>query len=330
MQQPAHRMFNTSLTTCLVLLPSKKEDYDDEPYSKEESATIVDPEDYLHGDDLEGIPSLLNHPHFLLLYVPGKDEEKTKMKLVKPSTDPIHRRRIMKRVITASGDDNNQDVPLPHYALSHLWKTSKHGHQWEDIGLYVDDEYGNPVEPVSMRPEKRDTILALLRDHPDSYWWIDVLCARTDTPLDIMGDIYAQCSTCYAMIDCDDKTIPKLRHYMDRIPDQESYWKKRLKRLKMNDPQYEYTFKQYKQAVDVLDTFMERDWWKRVWTWQEMVLPREVVFLAETATEVSGTHMLDMESLSRLEKNLQTESFRLPGIYVIHFLHAISNSHFPL
>ncbi|CDH54777.1 predicted protein [Lichtheimia corymbifera JMRC:FSU:9682] len=290
---------------------NEKEDYDDEPYSKEESATIVDPEDYLH-DDLKGVPSLLNHPHFLLLYVPSKEEEKTKMRLVKPSTDPIHRRRIMKRVFTESGGDDN-DVPLPHYALSHLWKTSKHGDQWEDIGLYVDDEYGSPVEPVSMRPEKRDTILALLRDHPGSYWWIDVLCARTDTPLDIMGDIYAQCSRCYAMIDCDDKTIPEIRDYMDRIPDQESYWSKRLKRLKVDDPQYEYTFQQYKQAVDVLDTFMERDWWKRVWTWQEMVLPREVIFLAETANQVSGTHMLDMRLLARLEKNLQTESFRIPG-----------------
>ncbi|CDS06490.1 hypothetical protein LRAMOSA09018 [Lichtheimia ramosa] len=299
MQSPC--LFETSLTYNVI---SKKQDH--ETY-KEESATIVAPEDY--EDDLKGVPTLLDDPHFLLLYVPSKDEKNTKMKLVKPATDLYHRQRIMQRVIP-----DDKTTALPHYALSHLWKTSKFGHQWDDIGHYVDDEDGNPVEPVSMRPEKRDTILALLESHPDSYWWIDVLCARTDTPLDIMGDIYACCSRCYAMIDCDASTIPQIRDYMDRIPDQEGYWSKRLKRIQVNDPQYQPTLDQYKQAVDVLDTFMECDWWKRVWTWQEMVLPREVVFLAETAAHhVSGNHMLDMRLLTRLENNLQTESFRIPG-----------------
>ncbi|KAI7873963.1 hypothetical protein K492DRAFT_200340 [Lichtheimia hyalospora FSU 10163] len=301
----AHRILpEPSLTKCVLQHTKKDEHY--EHYSKEESATIVDSEDYAL-DDPKAVPSLLDEDKFLLLYVPPKDE-KTKMKLVKPSKDPYHKKRIMQRIIP----DGDSDMLLPHYALSHVWKISKPEDQWEKIGQYVDDEHGNPVKSIPMRSEKRNTILALLYDHPDSYWWIDVLCARTDTPLEIMGDIYACCSRCYAMIDGDAGTIPKIRQYMDRIPDQEGYWSKRLKRLRVDDPHYASTLDQYKQAVDVLDTFMERDWWKRVWTWQELVLPREVVFLAETANQVSGINMLDMQLLARLEKNLQTESFRKP------------------
>ncbi|CDH58050.1 predicted protein [Lichtheimia corymbifera JMRC:FSU:9682] len=107
-------------------------------------------------------------------------------------------------------------IPSFYYALSHLWGLSENNrHYWNDISEHVDDENGQPVHPVSMRPEKRDALLTMLKDHPDSYWWIDVLCARTDTPLDIMGDIYACCLECIAVIDCEPRLIPELHATMD-------------------------------------------------------------------------------------------------------------------
>ncbi|KAI7873725.1 hypothetical protein K492DRAFT_196978, partial [Lichtheimia hyalospora FSU 10163] len=81
---------------------------------------------------------LLDHPHFLLLYVP---DDGTMMRLVKPSEDSYHRERIIQMV-----DDS--DLLLPYYALSHLWGTSKaNPHTWEEVGEYVMDENGEPAAP---------------------------------------------------------------------------------------------------------------------------------------------------------------------------------------
>ncbi|CDS13145.1 hypothetical protein LRAMOSA05323 [Lichtheimia ramosa] len=148
----------------------------------------------------KGLGALLADRYFLLLYVPDNG---AKMQVIRPASDTYHRKRIIKRINEA------KCIPSFYYALSHLWGISKSNrHWWNEIGEYVDDEQGQPMEPVSMRPEKRDTLLSMLEDHPDSYWWIDVLCARTDTPLGIMGDIYACCLECVAMIDCDPSVIP--------------------------------------------------------------------------------------------------------------------------
>ncbi|KAJ8652906.1 hypothetical protein O0I10_011440 [Lichtheimia ornata] len=144
----------------------------------------------------KGLGSLLDDEHFLLLYVP--EDNGDKMQIVRPASNLFHRRRMIKR------DNEAKRIPSFYYALSHLWGlTENNRYHWNDINEYVNDENGQPVKPVSMRPEKRDALLTMLQDHPDSYWWIDVLCARTNTPLDIIGDIYSCCLECIAMIDCD-------------------------------------------------------------------------------------------------------------------------------
>ncbi|CDS10612.1 hypothetical protein LRAMOSA11098 [Lichtheimia ramosa] len=218
---------------------------------------------------------LLDHPHFLLLYVPKDDG--SKMKLVKPASDAYHRERLVQKI-----DDKN--LLLPYYALSHLWGTTKENrYHWNDISEYVDDENGQPVKPVSMRPEKRDSLLALLKHHPDSYWWVDVLCARTDTPLVIMGDIYACCNTCYAMIDCEADLIPKINSMMHQLYDGTWTW----------------TLDSYKEAYNTVDIFYQSSWWNRVWTLQEAVLPDEVVFIAETPTAISDSNMLSINDLKK-------------------------------
>ncbi|KAI7873726.1 hypothetical protein K492DRAFT_200503 [Lichtheimia hyalospora FSU 10163] len=165
--------------------------------------------------------------------------------------------------------------------LQDVTKTSPN--LWKDIGQYVDDENGQPAAPVSMRLEKRKTLLTLLSRHPDSYWWIDVLCARTDTPLDIMGDIYAWCSVCYALVDCDTSVIRQL------------YFKRN--RLVSSAYDAPWSLDEYHEAATMLDTFTESKWWKRVWTWQEAVLPNKVVFMAETNITVTNSDMLSIDNL---------------------------------
>ncbi|KAI7878252.1 hypothetical protein K492DRAFT_179999 [Lichtheimia hyalospora FSU 10163] len=183
---------------------------------------------------------------------------------------------------------------LPHYALSHLWGISKDNpHLWEEIGDHVDDENGEPAAAIQMRPEKRNPLLSLLQNHPGSYWWIDVLCARTDTPLGIMGDIYACCKLCYAMIDCAHDIMPRVNSMMELFPKFD------------NNGVYHFELSQwpldrYKELFDVLDTLTRCNWWKRVWTLQEAVLPNDVLLIAETHTDISGDNILHIHDLCHL------------------------------
>ncbi|CDS10608.1 hypothetical protein LRAMOSA11094 [Lichtheimia ramosa] len=234
----------------------------------------------------KGLSALLADEHFLVLYVP---ENGGKMQIIRPAGDPYHHKRIIKRINEAKG------VPSFYYALSHVWGlTETNRYLWNEIGEYVDDEGGKPAAPVSMRPEKRDTLLSMLKDHPDSYWWIDVLCARTDTPLDIMGDIYACCLECVAMIDCDPSVIPQLNtmtgvreHYFESVY------------LSRDDPFVKQLYdEKLPQVMDVLSKLMQCSWWTRVWTWQEMALPfGEVRLMAETGTHRPLSNTITLHDL---------------------------------
>ncbi|KAJ8652565.1 hypothetical protein O0I10_011770 [Lichtheimia ornata] len=221
----------------------------------------------------KGLNALLTDPYFLLLYVPDNG---AKMQIIRPATNLYHRKRMIKMINEA------RRVPSFYYALSHLWGISENNrHHWNDISEYVYDDEGKPVKPVSMRPEKRDALLQLLKDHPDSYWWIDVLCARTDTPLDIMGDVYACCIECIAMIDCEASLIPKLHTKMGAKEDFADFWFNE-NRSPNEVLQFKQLNEEYPQLIDDLGTFFQSQWWQRVWTWQEMALPSEEVrFMSE-------------------------------------------------
>ncbi|CDH58174.1 predicted protein [Lichtheimia corymbifera JMRC:FSU:9682] len=244
----------------------------------------------------EGLGALLADKHFLLLYVP---KDGAKMRIIRPATDPYHRQRMIKRVKEA------KSIPSFYYALSHLWGISKDNpHFWEEIGDYVDDTDGQPASPVSMRSEKRATLLALLKAHPDSYWWIDVLCARTDTPLDIMGDIYSCCLECVAMIDCEPSLLPKFhteKNTREKLYDYDMY--------KRPSPEFlvrgKHLYAKYPQLVAQVYHLQQSAWWKRVWTWQEMALPYGVVrLIAETDDHHFQTNTTTMDDLINSFKNL--------------------------
>ncbi|KAI7883031.1 hypothetical protein K492DRAFT_175788 [Lichtheimia hyalospora FSU 10163] len=225
------------------------------------------------------------------------------MQVIRPATDSYHQKRIEKMINEAKG------IPSFYYALSHLWKiTENERHLWEEIGEYVDDLDGEPSAPVSMRREKRETLLGLLKDHPDSYWWIDVLCARSDTPLDIMGDIYSCCLECIAMIDCEPNLLSRLhteKNMRKEIFDQD--YTKALSNSR-SSPDYilhgKQLYEKYSQLVEDLFAFQQSEWWKRVWTWQEMALPFGVVrLMAETDIERLQSNTIAIDDLLNSCKN---------------------------
>lgn len=232
---------------------------------------------------------LYSHPDFRVLYVPA--DTKDIMRIVQPSKDPGHQQRL-----EACG----------YYALSHLWGDVQNGPLWDVCDLIV-DEHGNPAQPVPMRLEKRETLLALLK--PGSYWWIDVLCARTDTPLMIMGDVYEWCKWCFALIDVSPaisgdqqinakwltlsivitNTLRAYRHairhndidqfeYYCTTPTGEEDVGKPL-RLKQVGIQYQ---DELYAAAQFFDCF----WFTRVWTWQEFLLPERFTAIDERCDTV--------------------------------------------
>ncbi|CDS10621.1 hypothetical protein LRAMOSA11107 [Lichtheimia ramosa] len=238
----------------------------------------------------KGLNALLSDKFFLLLYVPHNG---AKMQVIQPATNTYHRARMIRKAKDA------KPIPSFYYALSHLWGITKDNrHLWHEIGEYVDDEKGQPAAPVSMRPEKRDTLLSLLRDHPDSYWWIDVLCARTETPLDIMGDIYACCLECIAMIDCEPSLIPKLYTAETNVKEEFTEFWGNTDRSPDEILHYKQIKAKYPELLDHLITLMKGNWWQRVWTWQEMALPfGQVRFMAETNTQRLERNTITVDEL---------------------------------
>ncbi|KAI7878423.1 hypothetical protein K492DRAFT_196834 [Lichtheimia hyalospora FSU 10163] len=239
-----------------------------------------------------GLSALLANPYFLLLHVP---ENGAKMQIVQPAEDPYHRERMVKRINEARG------IPSFYYALSHLWGISKDDPQlWEEIGEYVNDIDEQPAKPVSMRPEKRNTLLGLLSDHPDSYWWIDVLCARTDTPLDIMGDIYRCCLECIAMIDCEPNLLSKLHTEPNKrkvLLDID--WFEAMDEPSPEDLLYlKQRYDRHHELLYHLAKLQQSEWWNRVWTWQEMALPfGDVRLMAETGTRLLESNTITVDHL---------------------------------
>ncbi|KAI7878267.1 hypothetical protein K492DRAFT_197001 [Lichtheimia hyalospora FSU 10163] len=214
----------------------------------------------------EGVAQLCKNKDFILLRVAP---DKETMTIVRPYNSSHHRRKIMNE---------------GYYALSHLWRNAKDFPSWQ-VGTFI-TENGDPVDDIPMRPEKRHTLLALLKDHPGSYWWIDVLCARTDTPLVIMGDIYKHCKLCYAMLDCEPEFVRRIwenknpMKHLGRVHSSlgEGFFKKfgilPSSSVPLMAPLIKVALKRYPWMLDALCSIFACNWFDRVWTLQEIALPK--------------------------------------------------------
>ena len=213
------------------------------------------------------------------------------MRMIRPATDAYHRKRITQRM-----NECSRKTPLTYYTLSHRWGTTRtNPYYWNDIGAYVNDENGKPVAPVPMRPEKRNTLLQIFQSHPDSYWWIDVLCARADVPMDIRGDVFACCTQCFAMVDWDTSVIRQLNSIKDLdIP-----------KLAFQDISCTLLLGYYEQLNGLFSSLTQCGWWNSIWTLQEMALPPTTILMAQTTTELSDpNNLMDIDDLCNFESIL--------------------------
>ncbi|KAI9314535.1 hypothetical protein BX666DRAFT_1967612 [Dichotomocladium elegans] len=113
-----------------------------------------------------------------------------------------HRKEIKSlTVVTPAFDPRiSEDVERwGWHSLSHVWGPKEEWIEWNDTGV-IDGDTGAPLN-VRVHPSKPQEMTSLLQIQYISYWWIDVFCARSDTPLVIMGDIYKHCTSCYTLID---------------------------------------------------------------------------------------------------------------------------------
>ncbi|KAJ8651928.1 hypothetical protein O0I10_012499 [Lichtheimia ornata] len=256
----------------------------------------------------EGIRQLCQNQDFRLLHV-TRHKNKYKMRLVRPCIHKGHQQRVLEE---------------GYYALSHLWGNAKDYPYWQVDDFISDKEGGGrrKVDPVPMRPEKRDTLIALLKKHVNSYWWIDVLCARVDTPLMIMGSIYRYCKSCVALIDMAD---PFSMHRLEALSGALSkasggyYYANRLlhRRPNITSKQVERLVfsnilslhgieRNFGKELNVVLQVIQSQWFTRVWTAQEFLLPKQIIIMPEQRASAPTRYRMDFALLEKITERLDT------------------------
>lgn len=193
---------------------------------------------------------------------------------------------------------------MGYRCISHVWGTANKikdyvwkDHDWEDDkGVkHEGHKVAGITWKVEVREEKRKRIMQIFNHHK-GYFWMDVLCTDQDDdenkPLDVMGNIYEKCTECICLLDTicniDGFTSEKdvlvdisndLRDFMERrkeLPD-EKYGKppRRYNSLDLAGNFSKGSYELY------LGSLMQAEWFERVWTWQEAVLPRRLLFCSE-------------------------------------------------
>lgn len=258
---------------------------------------------------------LYKNNDFILLHVASNSET---MSIIRPCHSSYHRWKVKSK---------------GYYALSHLWGNAKDFPYW-DVGTFITQDK-HPVDPIPMRPEKRETLLALLKQHPDTYWWIDVLCARTDTPLVIMGDIYKHSRACYAMLDCAPELITRiwknanyfiaLRETYERFISGMCDESKNVHVMFDESQTFKMTAirsiaEKHSWVLDALCSLFQSSWFDRVWTLQEIALPAKTIMISEQCGFATIEHQISFDLLSGFLYNLDADSDCidfLSGIYVL-------------
>lgn len=270
----------------------------------------------------EGRNWLYKNPHFSLIHVEKHSNDDTVT-------------MTMVDVTTADATCRQQLQEQGYYCLSHLWGRDARNYMWDDSGVLTkkgntgDGDGGGAVlaPAVPMRIEKRATLLALLEQNP-GFWWIDVFCARVDTPLRIMGSIYKYCTACFAMMDCSFQTLKQLDQGLPSLLQEVSLHfpeKKRPSRRlpifigyvdedeeeEMDEDKallFKTTLDKYPTEVQALLDLTQSTWFTRVWTLQEAVLPQQLFMVPETAQSSSelGTYTLDFSMVQKVSERLTT------------------------
>ncbi|KAI9312501.1 hypothetical protein BX666DRAFT_2031227 [Dichotomocladium elegans] len=219
---------------------------------------------------------LYKNPNFWLIHVVNTNEEGLSMKIVCPATDRDIRKQLKKE---------------DFYTVSHIWDGKNKREMWTTHGIL--DAEGNPAKAM-MRPEKQKTLLALLKSRP-GFWWIDVFCYPKDTPLVIMGDIYRLCRRCYALIDLQANDLKRIKSLSEQLESFDSdalsngYKEQIAGKSQEDDITWDETMNDLlgwcydvePDDIKALVNFTSCQWFKRVWTLQEFILPNLLSFISE-------------------------------------------------
>lgn len=205
--------------------------------------------------------TLFNHPGFRLIFI----DDNGNMSLEGPF------------------DKSRENVLDNGYrCISHVWKTGDgKDYVWKDHGIT------NVTWKVEIRKEKHERLLQIFNHHK-GYFWMDVFCTNQDDdnkPLDVMGDIYRNCMECICLFD----TICRVDGFTSERDVLTSLAKDVRERTKVAKDFYEKHKRYGKEfsggRVNYLKNLSECDWFNRVWTWQEAVLPPKLFFCSEQAGE---------------------------------------------
>jgi hypothetical protein len=150
--------------------------------------------------------------------------------------------------------EHKEAIKNGYRCISHLWgnATRWHNHPVHDV------EWG-----VEVREEKRDKLLQIF-NHFKGYWWMDVFCTDQDSnnkPLSIMGDVYENCKECVCLLDIN---IPYI----------------------LNQPKKTW-IKSTNVIIDHMTNVRTCKWNKRVWTFQEWILPPKILYTEEIGDNLS-------------------------------------------
>lgn len=256
----------------------------------------------------EGRNWLYKNPHFSLIHVEKHNNDTVTMTMVD--------------VTKADTTCRQQLQEQGYYCLSHLWGRDAKNYMWDDSGILAEKENAVSVSAVPMRIEKRATLLALLKQNP-GFWWIDVFCARVDTPLGIMGSIYKYCTACFAMMDRSSQTLRQLDQGLPSLIEEVSTHFPEKKRPSHRLPiligyedeeedmdedkalLFKTTLDKYPIEVQALLDLTHSAWFTRVWTLQEAVLPRQLFMVPETQSS-SQLDTLEFSLVQKASERLTT------------------------
>lgn len=228
-------------------------------------------------DPIGDFEKLLQDPNFILLHV----EPNETIRVYNPS--------------------HNKVKELEYRCISHLW-----GKVEEDVCVWDKHEISGIYYPIRFRPEKREKLLHVMREH-GGYWWVDLLCIdqiREDKPLYLMEDIYRYCKECVAMVDCqvdvlEELSLKDLKETARRIStitismiaDDASFEQSEWGNTELDSPNSVFSGELAylagmrvcsKSLAEVTMALFESTWFTRIWTLQESVLPSTIVLTHET------------------------------------------------
>jgi hypothetical protein len=209
-------------------------------------------------------------------------------------------------------DEESRKNVQEYRCISHLWGTADKTKDY----AWKDHKIAGVTWKVEVREEKRERLLQIFNHHK-GYFWMDVFCTNQEDdnkPLDVMGDIYKNGFECICLLDCPANTLEELtsknlakicvdikNKHIYGSDGYTSYCADYSTRPEILDNWYSvyFNYDGYfdgnisppnnglqnicdESFIGNLETLFLSQWFMRIWTLQESVLPPIVLLTHET------------------------------------------------